>query len=588
MLWRKKTAHIALITDSNYVMPTIVAVKSMLFHKAENVVYHVYIVTTNLTAEDVAKLQSLQRHDFYIQIVNREDLIAQYMTLMQHRHVSHAALLKFFLPQIFPQLDKILYIDSDVLVQGDLSALYATDIGTSYAGVVRDTLSVLGREYMQSLGIANKYYFNSGVLLLNLQKFREDDICQKLIDFRTEKEQDFMDQDAFNGVIGHQVRYLSYRYNFLNYYLTVMDKKQLSELFEEDLTKYADDEALYRDCVILHLGGKEKPWLEDMGFLSELYRRYADLIIAPDIPFSDRIKTMLNKIFSAKNVGIHKVITICGIKLKFRVQRLIQKRKLEELQNQMRCHEHSVWIQLSKLEEHLSAQDELLQKMTAYAKENYYATLFRDTTAAAEWLENTSFTLVGGAANYSFMFILFKVLETIQPQQILEFGLGQTSRMTTRYVTHQNKKAFLDIVEHDNEWIATFSKQLPMNGHTVIHQKDIIRFELNGVDSDKYATLDDVTTGKKFDLIIIDGPFGYERTYPRTNVLDLIPQHLNDDFVIILDDVERQGEQNTAQLIVDKLRDNHIEFQTSYCYGYKRQLLLTSKSLHFLHWFSID
>ena len=272
-----KTVHIAMITDTNYVAPTLVAIKSMFLNKPKNIAYKIYIITTDLAAEDITKLQNLQCYGLDIQIINCQNLIAQYLTLQQHRHVSHAALLKFFLPEILSSIDKVLYIDSDVLVQDSLEPLYETNIQNYYAAVVRDTLSVLNRDYMDSLGINNQYYFNSGVMLLNLQKMREDNISQKLVVFRTQKEQHFMDQDAFNGVIGHQVQYVSYKYNFLNYYLTVMDKKQLSDFFEEDLTQYEQDEDLYRHCVILHLGGKEKPWLEDMGFLSELYYSYANL-----------------------------------------------------------------------------------------------------------------------------------------------------------------------------------------------------------------------------------------------------------------------------------------------------------------------
>lgn len=285
LLFLPKTVHIAMITDSNYVAPTLVAIKSMFLNKPKNIAYKIYIITTDLATEDITKLQNLQCYGLDVQIINCQNLITEYLTLQQHRHVSHAALLKFFLPEVLPSLDKVLYIDSDVLVQASLEPLYATDIQHFYAAVVRDTMSVLGWKYMQSVGINNRYYFNSGVLLLNLRKMREDNISRKLVDFRTHKEQVFMDQDAFNGVIGHLVRYVSYKYNFLNYYLTVMDKKQLSDLFEEDLTQYAQDEDLYRHCVILHLGGNEKPWLENMGFLSELYRSYADKTMPKNCKF---------------------------------------------------------------------------------------------------------------------------------------------------------------------------------------------------------------------------------------------------------------------------------------------------------------
>ena len=107
---------------------------------------------------------------------------------------------------------------------------------------------------------------------------------------------------------------------------------------------------------------------------------------------------------------------------------------------------------------------------------------------------------------------------------------------------------------------------------------------LNNIAIDKYDNLDDIISNKKFDLILIDGPFGYDRTYPRTNILDLIPNNLANDFVIILDDAERIGEQNTAKLIFEKLKENNIEYLKSYKWGLNKQLLITSTDCRFIHW----
>ena len=85
-------------------------------------------------------------------------------------------------------------------------------------------------------------------------------------------------------------------------------------------------------------------------------------------------------------------------------------------------------------------------------------------------------------------------------------------------------------------------------------------------------------------MIVIDGPFGFDRIYPRTNILDLIPNNLAKNFVIILDDAERDGERNTAKLIFEKLEANNIKYLKSYKTGIKTQLLITSTDYNFIHW----
>ena len=109
-------------------------------------------------------------------------------------------------------------------------------------------------------------------MLLNLTKMRENNITKKLIDYRMNVKQHFMDQDAFNAIIGDNVIYMSYKYNFLPYYMTVMTRKQLTDFFEEEIPDCFWK--IYESSIILHLGGAEKPWWQDMGYLSNLYKKY--------------------------------------------------------------------------------------------------------------------------------------------------------------------------------------------------------------------------------------------------------------------------------------------------------------------------
>lgn len=268
-------------------------------------------------------MKNLQKELGNIAIINGDSFVQNYKNIERQRHVTTAALLKFFLPIIFKNEDKILYIDSDTIIQDDLTKLFNIDINEVYAGVIKDTFTISNKKYLKENNINSKYYFNSGVLLLNLSKLRIDNMPQKLIKDKQQYQTVFMDQDTFNKVLGNNVLYLSYKYNFLNYYLEKFNLKELTSLFNETLP--TDENKLYKSCSILHFGGVNKPWLYDMDILSKIYKKYYEKSILKHrklklkkCPYT---KTFAEKIFSIKSSQSKpscKVITILGIKIKIR------------------------------------------------------------------------------------------------------------------------------------------------------------------------------------------------------------------------------------------------------------------------------
>ena len=198
-------------------------------------------------------------------------------------------------------------------------------------------------------------------------------------------------------------------------------------------------------------------------------------------------------------------------------------------------------------------------------KELNFANLLHDTIINSTWLKDKSFSLHGWAANYSFIYMLYRILDNAKPQNILEMGMGQTSRLTSQYVAYCNPKAKLDIIENDAGWIATYQPQLAQNEHIKVHQRDLELFTYDKTECRKYKNLNEIVSNTKYDLIIIDGPWGAEQKLPRSNVLDLIKNHnLADDFTIIFDDAERKGEQNTTTQAIKLLEKEgiwHIVFQ---------------------------
>jgi len=261
--------HIVFITDNKYAYPTSIAISSIEYNcKPENN-YQIHVIGVDLNKEMKNLLIESGRN------VECVDVSEKYLDIeFEHEHVSKAALFKFNIAEIFSDFDKILYLDSDVLVLDDLSELYKTDIDKKYGAVVKD-YHILLRGYKGLDEIQTKDYFNSGVLLMNLEEMRNNHLADILTSTKRKISNNsafsFMDQDVFNIIYKNKVIFLSVKYNFLNCYYEEIEKFEM-----QNLTKLCCDEiwSVYSCPTILHIGGNNKPWKSVMGEKRLLYEKY--------------------------------------------------------------------------------------------------------------------------------------------------------------------------------------------------------------------------------------------------------------------------------------------------------------------------
>ncbi len=233
------------------------------------------------------------------------------------------------------------------------------------------------------------------------------------------------------------------------------------------------------------------------------------------------------------------------------------------------------------IKKHLRAiQSKTLQQYN----ELNFADLLHDSTQNTPWLKDKTLSLYGWAANYSFIYTLFRILDNLSPLHILEMGLGQTTRLTSQYIAYKNPSATLDVCEHNQDWISIYAPQLPPSDNIKVHHLALEYFDYEGKQNDKYKNLAQVTGNIKYNLIIVDGPVGGGKNFPRSNIIDLIPQNLAEDFIIIFDDAGRAGEQNTIAQTKAKLSAQGIAFGTQQRDALKSQFLIFSKSWEFVQY----
>jgi len=168
-------------------------------------------------------------------------------------HISLASYLRLFMTQfVDSDIDKLLYLDCDLIVRDDIEDLWTTDVSKHFLAAVPDPYS----DNHVNLGFReDEEYFNSGVLLVNLAKWRETDVLPRLIRYTEENSRilRYHDQCALNAVFRNQVLFLPYRWNFpaRNADLPPGALGMTKQEFRQ----------LRQNPSIVHYTGPFKPWL---------------------------------------------------------------------------------------------------------------------------------------------------------------------------------------------------------------------------------------------------------------------------------------------------------------------------------------
>lgn len=254
---------IVLICDRNYLIPTKVTINTIAKNKLPEEKITVHIIGSELNENDFASFRELENALFTIKVYLPSMEVETFQR--QHSHVSKAALYKFYLPIILQDVDKVLYLDSDMIVLGSLSRLYNVDLESRYAAAVKDMIAETQMDLKRVLGIDT--YFNSGMMLLNLNLLRKDNVSAELWNTRqSDCSMDFMDQNILNKVFDKKVTIVSPEYNYMQTLQDIPLKYVASYYGLEENAMQAVSE----NPIILHLTDKKKPW-------NSVYARRADV-----------------------------------------------------------------------------------------------------------------------------------------------------------------------------------------------------------------------------------------------------------------------------------------------------------------------
>ncbi len=205
--------------DDAFVKYTIVSLSSMIKNASKDYNYKIYILTTNISQEMKMKLLELENENFKIEFVDVSNYLESISNKLPIRdYYSKTTYYRLFISEMFLDLDKALYIDSDTIVQGDISELFNIDILDNYLGACHEQVMVQVDEYgtyvEKVIGISRYNFFNAGLILINCHQFREHKVLDKFIYYLGEYNfQVTQDEDYLNLICKDHIYWLDDRWN---------------------------------------------------------------------------------------------------------------------------------------------------------------------------------------------------------------------------------------------------------------------------------------------------------------------------------------------------------------------------------------
>ena len=330
-----KVIPIFFAVDDGYVPFLAVALQSIIENSSKEYFYSIKILYTNIEEENKKKILKYERENIKIEFVDLNYYIEDVKDKLYTRdYYTKTTYFRLFIPNLYPQYDKAIYLDSDIVVLGDIAKLYNEDIGDNLVAAVPDNViqtNKVFQDYVERVvGIATyKNYFNAGMLLMNLDEMRKFDFQNKFLYLLgTVKFAVVQDQDYLNRLCKGRTK--------------LLDKGW-------DKMPIPTDEIEEKDIKLIHYNLTYKPWhfenvlyenffwnyakkTEYYDEIQELKNKYTDEERFRDLEQYENLKKLAKK--ETECVGDDRIYFQRQIDHEKYEQRLKVLRRIEELEKQ--------------------------------------------------------------------------------------------------------------------------------------------------------------------------------------------------------------------------------------------------------------
>ncbi len=215
-----RTIPVFFSVDDNYLPFLAVAIRSLIDNLSPDAHCDIHVLNTGLQSSKFRIIRAMETDRVRIRSVDVTHRIRPLTErLLLRDYYTPSIYYRLFIPSLFPQYRKAIYLDADIVVNGDVSRLFEAPIGNRLVAAVSDDVIASNRNFRlyaeEAVGVSHRHYFNSGVLLMNLDQLRRQNVEEKLIALmnRHHFETVCPDQDYLNVLCRGQVLYLDKGWN---------------------------------------------------------------------------------------------------------------------------------------------------------------------------------------------------------------------------------------------------------------------------------------------------------------------------------------------------------------------------------------
>ncbi len=270
-------------SSSDYFSPYLsVTISSLLKNANPNMNYDLVVFHKDITPKTQKILtETFNKGNVSLRFFDLSALFSG-LNLYTPGHISIETYFRLVIPLVMKNYNKILFLDSDLAVLGDIKELYDTDVSkyalsacieclmSSIVGIYGDHASKYMREKLHLKNVDK--YFQAGVMVLNLDYFNKNHCAEKLFKMVTSFDYRIVDQDALNELLNDKNLWLNNEWNW-----TPLQKHMKEQGYLEHMSEFVREKYLaVKDPKILHFADREKPWFypeEDMAYIWWSYAR---------------------------------------------------------------------------------------------------------------------------------------------------------------------------------------------------------------------------------------------------------------------------------------------------------------------------
>lgn len=279
----RQIVPVVFASDNNYVPMLTTTIYSMLSNASNNYRYDITVLHRDISGANQAIMREFfsSYDNVNLGFCDVSQVIEKYNLTTNNPHISVETYYRFLIQDLLPYYDKVLYLDSDLIIRGDVSELFATDLGDSLLAAAHDIDFVANVNMKRGdrlayakeiLGMKDPYsYFQAGVLVLNTRAMRSRHTMEEWLEFASDDRFIYNDQDVLNAHCEGEVVYLDYSWNVMIDCFGRINKVFTfapAYMFDAFIESRSNEK-------IVHYAGFEKPWKLAGCDRGELYWRYA-------------------------------------------------------------------------------------------------------------------------------------------------------------------------------------------------------------------------------------------------------------------------------------------------------------------------